>query len=166
MRVPMIPATPARTAALLALALLPAATAFGQGAFAQTLEAFHTPAAVVVAEDGRTLFISNAARSEFGMVAGRGAISRVRLGDDGQLRVESARFVSGLNAPLGLAILPGPLGSIPEGALVVAVGCSWTVDDKGRTIEPGDAGTGLAFFDGVVFAGRGCPLLRDQRRHR
>jgi hypothetical protein len=120
---------------------------------------------VVCSVDGRTLFVANAAYGDYGLLAGRGAISKVAIDDAGQLSIENARFIAGLNAPVGVALLPAPVAHLPEGALAVVVGGSWTVDTKGNKVEPADAGTGVAFFEtaggtalGRIFIGRGSPM--------
>jgi hypothetical protein len=99
------------------------------------------------------------------MLAGRGAISRVTLDADGKLKVESPRFIEGLNSPLGIAVLTAPSGPFPAGTLVVSAGASFTVDGDERALPDDEArGTGLVFFDsgsgkelGRVFLGHGSP---------
>jgi DNA-binding beta-propeller fold protein YncE len=152
-------------AAIAALFGALAPSAAGQGRIVQTLEAFFTPAAVAAAPDGRTLYVANAARTERGMAAGRGAVSKVRMGGDGLLAVEAVRFIGQLNSPLGVAVLPGPCGTLPAGTVAVAVGASWTVDADGVALDPAAAGTGVAFFDasngqplGRIFLGRGSAI--------
>jgi hypothetical protein len=146
-------------------AALAAPAAFGQGRLVQSLEAFHTPAGAVFSAEGDTLFVTNAARGEYGMVAGRGAVSKVRLQPDGQLKMEVARFIDKLTAPLGITELPAPVAGLPEGTLVVTVGGSWVVDAAGHSLDARTAGTGLAFFNpatgselGRVYLGLGSPV--------
>jgi len=139
----------------------------GQGGrILQSVQAFYSPSAVVVADDGRTVYVANAARGEFGMLAGRGVISRARLGDDDQLVVDEPRFVEGLNSPLGLVILPRATATLPKGALVTAVGSLWTVDARGNQLKDDrERGCGLAIIDpqagtvhSRIFLGRGSAL--------
>lgn len=114
----------------------------------QTLDAFYSPSAVAVAKDGRTFFVANAARGEWGFVAGRGAISKVHMNEANELSVVDPRFVNHINAPLGIAIFPVAVGSIPEGAVAVTVGTAWTQTPRGQTIEdPKERGTGIMVFD-------------------
>lgn len=130
------------------LAASAAATHAQGGRILQTLQAFYSPSAVAVAEDGRTLYVTNAARGEFGMIEGRGAISRVRMNDDGTLEVEEPRLVEGLNAPLGLVVLPRATETLPQGALITAVGSLWTVDARGNQVrDDRERGSGLAVID-------------------
>jgi len=121
--------------------------ACAQARLVQTIEGFHSPAAVAVAEDGRTFYVTNAARGEYGMLAGEGALSRLRLNDQNQLEVVDRRFVEKLNAPLGIAVLPADVGPIPAGALAVAVGGSWTVNERGTSLDDDrERGAGVVFI--------------------
>jgi hypothetical protein len=119
-----------------------------QATMVHTLEAFHAPAAVLALPGGHTLLVSNTGRGEYGLIAGRGSISRLTLGDDGHLTVDKLRFIEDLNGPVGLTLLATGSDALPAGTLVVSVGGSWMVDSAGKSV-PDDAtrGTGLAFFD-------------------
>lgn len=147
------------------VACLPSLNGQG-GRILQSVDAFYSPSAVVVAEDGRTIYVANAGRGEFGMLAGRGAISRGRLGDDDKVVVDDARFIDGLNAPLGLVILPRSTATLPKGALMSAVGSLWTVDARGNQLrDDRERGTGLVVIDpqagavhSRIFLGRGSAL--------
>lgn len=138
-----------------------------QAEIIQTLEGFYSPSAAVFAADGRTLFVANSAMGDFGMIAGRGAISRVAMAGDGTLSVEKQRFIVGLNAPLGLAVLPGAVGPYPAGTLAVTVGHSWTVDLDGHRLGDDQRGVGVVFFDptsgqelGRLLLGIDSPIAR------
>jgi sugar lactone lactonase YvrE len=143
-----------------------AGRALGQGRIMEPVEAFYGPASSVFSPDGRTLYVSNSARTDYGMVAGRGAISRVSVGEDGSLKVTEARLVDGLNAPIGVTLLPVAVGDFPKGTLVVAVGGRWTMRDRNtRVTDPRERETGLLFFDpstgtrlGAVYLGTGSTL--------
>lgn len=126
----------------------PLGVARAQGTLREPVEAFFGPAAAAFSADGKTLFVANCARTDFGMIAGRGALSRVAVGRDGELTVENARFVDGLNAPVGLAVLPVSVGDLPAGTVAVAVGGRWVMKDRStRVDDPRERGTGLMFFD-------------------
>jgi hypothetical protein len=132
----------------------------------QTLDAFYSPAAVAVAKDGRTFYVANAARGEWGFVAGRGAISKVVMNDANELSVVNPRFVNHINAPLGIAVFPVAVGPIPEGAIAVTVGTAWTQTPRGEKIDdPKERGTGIMVFDaesgkllGHAFTGKDSKL--------
>lgn len=132
----------------------------------EPVEAFFGPASAVFTADGRTLFVSNSARADYGLVAGRGAISRVTVSGDGTLKVEQARLIDGLNAPIGVTLLPIKLGDFPAGSLVVAVGGRWTMKDRNtRMTDPRERETGLLVFDpasgarlGAIYMGAGSAL--------
>lgn len=148
------------------LGLWVAQFANGQGIFVQTLEGFYSPAAVAVGEDGRTFYVTNAARGDYGMFAGKGALSKVRLNDENQLEIVDARFTEELNSPLGLAVLPSAVGPIPAGSIAIAVGGSWTVTSRGTALDNDkERGTGVVFVDpengeiiGHLFLGGGSPV--------
>ena len=126
----------------------------------EPLEAFFGPASAVFSSDGRTLFVSNSARADYGMVAGRGAISRVSVAEDGTLKVTEPRLVDGLNAPIGVTLMPVAVGDLPAGTLVAAVGGRWTMKDRTtRVTDPRERETGLIFFDPVTGARRGAVYL-------
>jgi len=132
----------------------------------EPLEAFFGPASAVFSPDGRTLYVSNSARADYGMIAGRGAISRVSVDADGTMKVDQARLVDGLNAPIGVTLLPVQVGDFPAGTLVVAVGGRWTVKDRTtRVTDARERQTGLLFFDpstgvrlGAIYLGAGSPI--------
>lgn len=148
------------------LSLLTFGSALGQGRLLDPVEGFYGPAGAVFTPDGRTLYVSNSARTDFGMLAGRGAISRVEVSGDGTLTVAQPRFVEGLNAPIGVSLLPATVGPFPRGSLAVVVGGRWTMEDRTTRVEdPRERETGLLFFDattgarlGGVFLGTGSPL--------
>ena len=113
----------------------------------QTLEGFYSPSSAAFSRDGRTLFVADAARGTYGMIEKRGAVSRVDVAADGTLTMNEARFVSGLSAPMAIAVLGGHGTRLPAGTIVVAVGGSWVVDLSDRVVQDDRArGTGLAFF--------------------
>lgn len=125
-----------------------------------TLEAFHAPSAALLLDDGHTLLVSNTGRGEYGLTAGRGSISRVKLGVDSHLAVEKLRFIEGLNGPIGMTLIATGSADLPAGTLAISVGGSWVVDNAGDPI-PDDAarGAGLVFFDPATGESRGRILL-------
>lgn len=146
--------------------VLLAGRAPGQGRIMEPVEAFNGPASAVFSPDGRTLYVSNSARADYGMLAGRGAVSRVSVSEDGTLEVTQPRLVVGLNAPIGVTLLPVAVGDFPKGTLVVAVGGRWTMRDRNtRVTDARERETGLLFFDpatgarlGAVYLGAGSPV--------
>lgn len=147
---------PARIASSLLLGGALASSLGAQGTMVHTLEAFHAPTAAVALADGRTLLIANSGRGEYGLVAGRGSISRVTLGEDGHLKVDQLRMIPDLNGPVGMTLLKVAVGPLPAGTLVVTVGGSWVVDPSGNPLADDTARrTGLAFFDPVTGESRG-----------
>ncbi len=154
----------AATTLLLGSTFAPSLSAQGQKLL--DYEGFYSPSGAVFAADGRTLYIGNSARGDYGMLEGEGVISRCLIGADGTFSMVKARFTTGLNAPLGMAVLPVATGVSPAGAIVVAVGGTWTTDRRGRALEDDRArGTGLVLIDpesgaitARVFLGEGSPV--------
>ncbi|HEX9781396.1 MAG TPA: hypothetical protein VGA56_01535 [Opitutaceae bacterium] len=149
-----------------AIAFAGAALAVAQGDNLVAIEAFNSPMAAEFASDGRTLYVVNGARGDYGMIAGRGSISKCTVSDDGELKVDVLQFTTDLNAPVDIAILPTATSVSPAGSLVVAVGGSWTTDHRGRTLDDDRArGTGLIIADassgevlGRLFLGEGSAI--------
>jgi hypothetical protein len=134
--------------AVLLASLAFARVAAGQGANLRSFEAFYSPMAATFAADGRTLYVVNGARGDYGMIAGRGSVSLCRVDGTGELKVDDPRLVKDLNAPVDLDILRRPTAVSPAGALVIAVGGSWTTDARGRNLDDDRArGTGLVVAD-------------------
>lgn len=149
-----------------ATALLSASRARGQGTLLEPVEGFFAPAGAAFSADGRTLFVTNSARVDYGMLAGRGAVSRLSVGEDGTLTMDRAKFVEGLHGPLGITVLPAALGRLPAGTLVVAVGNRWVAKDRAnRVTDSRERETGLVFLDpadgtrlGSLYLGTGSPV--------
>lgn len=119
-----------------------------QGTLREPVELFNAPAGAAFSGDGKMLFVTNSARTDYGMIAGRGAVSRLTVGADGQLTMDQQRLVDGLNGPIGIAQLPISLGQFPRGTLVVVVGGRWVVKDRNTAVDdPRERGTGLVFID-------------------
>ncbi len=147
-------------------AVLSAGRVIGQGTLLEPLEGFFAPAGAVFSADGRTLFVTNSARVDYGMMVGRGAVSRVTVGEDGTLSMDRQKFTEGLSGPLGITVLPASLGEFPAGTLAVAVGNRWVAKDRANRItDPRERETGLVFLDphtgarlGSAYLGAGSPI--------
>ncbi|MEM7190664.1 MAG: hypothetical protein AAF439_13715, partial [Pseudomonadota bacterium] len=86
----------------------------------QVMAAFDNPEGAIFSADGSSVFISNAAEigdraKDFGWTEGEGYISKLSVGDDGQLTMVEEKLISGLTGPLGMAILPVATGKFPAG---------------------------------------------------
>lgn len=105
-----------------------------QGSDPESIAGFYSPTSAAFAADGRTLYITNSARGSYGMLAGRGGVSRCHIDGNGGFTIDDQSFVDGLNAPVDVAVLPKATAVSPAGALVVAVGGSWTTDNRGKPL--------------------------------
>ena len=79
----------------------------------QTLDQFHRPESVVFSLNGKYLYVGNCASDLFGeekekvgFLRGAGAISRCTVDENGNVEIEKQKFITGLNGPTGLGILP------------------------------------------------------------
>ncbi|MFV1995825.1 MAG: hypothetical protein ACC661_10345 [Verrucomicrobiales bacterium] len=120
----------------------------------QSIDRFNRPESVVFSLDGKTLFVSNCASGDFGadgklvgMVAGQGAISKLSVSENGHVEVVDIKFIEGLNAPVGTAVLPKATRKYPAGTLLVNQGISLLVDEGGHPVRAAELGTGILFFD-------------------
>lgn len=141
----------------------------------QTIDVFDRPESVAFSLDGSTLYVGNCGsdlfgpdRKKVGFVAGRGAVSRVSIDANGRAELSDLRWVEGLNAPLGLAVLPKSTSKYPEGTLLVCHGCALLCDGKGEYVgDPAKLGTGILLLDGVtgrelgrIALGAGSPIAK------
>ena len=94
----------------------------------QKVSGFHKPESSALSLDGKTMFVSNCGSGFFGkdkifaLAAGKGAISKLAVAPDGKLTMKNPRFTEGINAPLGISVLPKATAKIPAGSLFVNTG--------------------------------------------
>ena len=95
-----------------------------QGQVVQRLKQFDNPEAAIFSADGRHVFISNVAEigmpdKGFSFTQGAGYISKLAVQPDGTLAVVNDQLISGLTAPLGMAVLPVDTGKFPKNTIFV-----------------------------------------------
>ncbi len=120
----------------------------------QTLEGFHRPESCAFGLEGRTFFVSNVASGTYGpennflLVRGEGFISKLAVDEQGKARLIERQFATGLDAPLGITVLPKATGKFPAGTLFVNVGF-WLQGqaDGTYTKNPAELGTGVTAID-------------------
>jgi hypothetical protein len=120
----------------------------------QTLDGFHRPESCTFSQDGKTFFVSNVASGTYGpeenflLVRGEGFISKLAVDEQGQARMIEREFVTGLDAPLGITVLPKATSKFPAGTLFVNVGF-WLQgrEDGTYTAAPAELGTGITAID-------------------
>lgn len=111
-------------------------------AVVHTLAEFHRPESCAVAAGGEMIYVTNCASERFGdrvgLVAGKGTISRVSVDHSGQLRMANAKFIEGLNGPLGITTISG-IGTVVygPGTIFVNVGSALSTDASGNPIRDG-----------------------------
>ena len=75
-------------------------------------------------------------------------IIAIRQLENGNVEVEKQKFITGLNGPTGLCILPKATKKYPVGTLMVNQGMSLQVDNDGNSITNlEDLGVGVDFYD-------------------
>jgi DNA-binding beta-propeller fold protein YncE len=119
----------------------------------QTLALFNHPDSCAASADGKYLFVTNSGAIINGITGPsfqyeQGAISKLSIGGDGRLTLVSLKFVDGLHAPMGMAILPKSTGKFPAGSLFVSTGTTAALDDKGDHIaDIRKFNPGVSIFD-------------------
>lgn len=101
----------------------------------QEIGGFRTPTAAIFSPDGRYLFVINLAQGEAGTLRGESSISKLSVDETGKVAPVSMRFVSGLTAPIDMAFSPQAYGSIPKGALFLAMGTPLVQNEAGRAMR-------------------------------
>ncbi|MCC7406651.1 MAG: hypothetical protein IT442_01170 [Phycisphaeraceae bacterium] len=121
----------------------------------QRLPRFNKPESCAFSLDGRFLYVTNCASGEhgpgmtFGLLPGEGAISKLAVGSEGNLKVVDLRWATGLTAPLGITVLPVPTDRFPAGSLFINVGFYMQCDNDGTPVtDPRKWGTGVIILDG------------------
>jgi hypothetical protein len=111
-----------------------------KGQVIQTLKAFDNPEGAIFSEDGKHVFISNAA--ELGMpdkgfhwTERHGYISKLAVQDDGTLKMVNEKLLYGFTAPLGMAINPVATKRFPKGSIFLCVGAAPIATADGEHIK-------------------------------
>ena len=96
-----------------------------KGQVIQRLEVFDNPEGAIFSDDGKHVFISNAA--ELGMpdkgfhwTHGRGYISKLEVQPDGTLKMVKEQLIAGLTGPLGMAVSTVATARFPRGTIFVS----------------------------------------------
>ncbi|MGH8692759.1 MAG: hypothetical protein ACREVM_00800, partial [Burkholderiales bacterium] len=110
-----------------------------KGQVLQVLEVFDNPEGAIFSADGRFVFVSNAA--ELGMpdkgfhwTEKAGYVSKLAVQDDGTLKMVNERLVTGLTAPLGMAVSPVATGKFPKGSIFLCLGAAPIAEASGTHI--------------------------------
>jgi hypothetical protein len=106
----------------------------------QQLKAFDNPEAAIFSADGRHVFISNAAElgnpdKGFHWIRGQGYISKLSVNPDGTLKMDQQKLISGLTAPLGMAVLPVATGRFPRGTIFVVEATAPLAEADGTEVK-------------------------------
>jgi hypothetical protein len=105
----------------------------------QTLAVFDNPEGAIFSEDGRFVFVSNAAITEpekgFHWTEKAGYVSKLAVQPDGTLKMVERQLVSGLTAPLGMAVFPVGTRTFPKGSILLCAGGLPMADAQGNEVK-------------------------------
>jgi hypothetical protein len=119
----------------------------------QVIKQFDNPEGSIFTQDGRHVFISNAAEigdrgQQFGWTEGEDYISKLEVQQDGTLKMVEEKLIEGLTGPLGMAVLPVATETFPAGTIFALSGSSPSVNAQGEPIkEPARHQSKLIGFD-------------------
>lgn len=114
---------------------------------------FDNPEGSVIALNGKHVFVSNAA-AVGGSFGPDGYITKLKIKNNGTLKVKKAQFVTGLTRPWGMAVLPVNVPGVKAGTVFVgALGLDEDVQSQVVAFKPSNgkilgaikAGSGSAF---------------------
>jgi hypothetical protein len=96
-----------------------------QARVVQELKAFDNPEGAIFSEDGRYVFISNAAElgmpdKGFHFTHNGGYISKLSVQKDGSLKMENEKLIDGLTGPVGMAVSTVATQKFPKGTIFLA----------------------------------------------
>src|SRR5215831_7523533 len=110
------------------------------GRLLQELKGFDNPEGAIFSEDGRFVFVSNSA--ELGMpdkgfhwTEKGGFVSKLSVESDGKLKMVNQRLITGLTAPLGMAVNPVATKKFPKGSIFLCTGGLPLADRSGAEIK-------------------------------
>src|SRR5262245_22421066 len=110
------------------------------GRLLQELKLFDNPEAAIFSEDGQFVFIANSA--ELGMpdkgfhwTEKAGFVSKLAVNADGTLKMVNRQLVTGLTAPLGMAVNPVATKKFPKGSIFLCTGGLPLADASGAEIK-------------------------------
>ena len=110
------------------------------GRLIQELKAFDNPESAVFSADGRFLFVSNAAElgmpdKGFAWTENAGFVSKLAVEPNGQLKMVNANLITGLTAPLGMAVNPVATKTFPQGSIFLCTGGLPLAEASGTAVK-------------------------------
>ena len=141
-----------------------------KGQVIQRLKAFDNPEGSIFSADGKWAFISNSAElglpdKGFHFTRNAGYISKLAVQADGTLRMENEKLLTGLTAPLGMAVLPVATQKFPKGTIFLIEAAAPIAEADGTEIkDPKMLDPKIIAFDGegkvlgTIAEGKPAPL--------
>src|SRR5262245_47493494 len=123
------------------------------GRLLQELKAFDNPEGAIFSQDGRFVFVSNSA--ELGMpdkgfhwTEKAGFVSKLSVERDGTLKMVNQRLITGLTAPLGMAVNTVATKKFPKGSIFLCTGGLPLADASGADVkDPARLTSKIVVFD-------------------
>lgn len=111
-----------------------------KGRILQRLSVFDNPESAIFSADGKYVFVSNAAElgmpdKGFAWTNGAGYISKLEVQPDGTLKMVEEKLVSGLTAPLGLAVNTVGTKKFPKGTIFVVQATAPLAEADGTPVK-------------------------------
>jgi hypothetical protein len=108
--------------------------------FLQEIPAFDNAEAAIFSDDGRYVFVSNSAelgqpKKGLAWSERKGFISKMAVRPNGTLRFVKRRLITGLTAPLGMAVNTVATTTFPKGTIFVMTGGLPLYDSSGRIVK-------------------------------
>jgi len=123
------------------------------GKLLQTVKAFDNPEGTIFSLDGRNVFVSSSAElgmpdKGFHFTEKAGFVSKLAVQPDGTLTMVEPRLITGLTAPLGMAVNPVPTRMFPRGAVFLCTGGFPLADAQGNSVtDPARLTSKIVVFD-------------------
>src|SRR5581483_7335353 len=146
-----------------------------KGQVIQRLRAFDNPEGTIFSADGKHVFVSNSAElgmpdKGFHFTQDAGYISKLEVQPDGTLKMVNEKLVTGLTAPLGMAVLPVATSKFPRGTIfLAAAGAPLAKADGTQVKDPKQSDAKIVAFNedgkvlGTIKLGMGSAVARTTK---
>jgi hypothetical protein len=111
-----------------------------KGKVLQRLASFDNPEGAIFSEDGKYVFISNAAelgnpKIGFNWTNGAGYVSKLEVQEDGTLKIVEEKLITGLTAPLGFAVNTVGTKKFPKGTIFLVQATAPLAEADGTPVK-------------------------------
>ncbi|HEX4985537.1 MAG TPA: hypothetical protein VFV71_05620 [Burkholderiales bacterium] len=111
-----------------------------KGQVLQRLSSFDNPEGAIFSEDGKYVFVSNAAelgdaKIGFNWTDGAGYVSKLEVQRDGTLKLVDEKLIAGLTGPLGFAVNPVGTKKFPKGTIFLVQATAPLAEASGTPVK-------------------------------